>query len=67
MTGLRPGDLLLVSPFLRGQNVFEGVLSGTIYVSMLLTGAVTSGPICREFCSELLSDPNLVPCVSRQA
>ena len=71
MTGLRdhwlPGDLLLGSLFLRGHNVFEGVPSGMSYISMLLTGAVAPGPFCLEFWPELHSEPNLVPCFSRQA
>lgn len=71
MVGLRdhwvPKDLLLGSPFLRGQNIFEGVPSGMSYISVLLTGAVGPGPFCLEFWPELHSDPNLAPCFSRQA
>lgn len=65
MTGLR--DLLLGSLFLRGQNVFEVVPNGTSHISTFLTGAVAPGPFCLEFWSELHSDPNFVPCFSRQA
>lgn len=37
----RPGDLLLGSLFLRGQNVFQGVTNEESY--MLLIGAVAPG------------------------
>lgn len=71
MTGLRdhwlPGDILPGFSFLRGQNVFEGVPNGMSYISMLLAEAVASGPFCLEFWPELHSDPDLVPCFSRQA
>lgn len=40
----RPGDLLLRSLFLRGQNVFQGVANEDSYISMLLTEAVGPGP-----------------------
>lgn len=67
MMGLRdhwlPGDLLLGSPFLREQDVFEGVPSGMNCISLLLRGIAAPGPFYLEFWPELHSAPNLVLCL----